>query len=49
MDGIAVNGVHGLVISAGFVRLQMLRVQRTYDLLITPLLDTRGEWEASAA
>ncbi len=35
VDNIAVNGVHGLVISVGFVRLQMLRVQRTYDLLIT--------------
>jgi hypothetical protein len=35
VDSIAVNGVHGVVISAGFVRLQMLRVQRTYDLLIT--------------
>ena len=35
VDCIAVNGVHGLVVSAGFVRLQMLRVQRTYDLLIT--------------
>jgi len=35
VDSIAVNGVHGIVISAGFVRLQMIRVQRTYDLLIT--------------
>ena len=35
VDSIAVNGVHGVVVSAGFVRLQMLRVQRTYDLLIT--------------
>lgn len=35
VDSIAVNGVHGVVISAGFIRLQMLRVQRTYDLLIT--------------
>ena len=35
VDSIAVNGVHGVVISAGFVRLQMLRVQRTYDLLVT--------------
>jgi hypothetical protein len=35
VDSIAVNGVHGVVISAGFVRLQILRVQRTYDLLIT--------------
>lgn len=35
VDSIAVNGVHGIVISACFTRLQMLRVQRTYDLLIT--------------
>lgn len=35
VDSIAVNGVHGIVIAAAFVRLQMLRVQRTYDLLIT--------------
>jgi hypothetical protein len=35
VDSIAVNGVHGVVIAAGFIRLQMLRVQRTYDLLIT--------------
>jgi len=35
VDSIAVNGVHGIVVSASFVRLQMLRVQRTYDLLIT--------------
>lgn len=35
VDSIAVNGVHGVVISVAFVRLQMLRVQRTYDLLIT--------------
>lgn len=35
VDSIAVNGVHGVVISAGFVRLQILRMQRTYDLLVT--------------
>jgi hypothetical protein len=35
VDSIAVNGVHGVVISSGFLRFQMLRVQRTYDLLIT--------------
>jgi hypothetical protein len=35
VDSIAVNGVHGVVISAGFVRLQMVRVLYTYDLLIT--------------
>jgi len=47
VDSIAVNGVHGVVISTGLVRLQMLRVQRTYDLLITRhslanLVDGRG-------
>lgn len=35
VDSIAVNGVHGIVISPCFTRLQMLRVERTYDLLIT--------------
>lgn len=43
VDSIGVNGVHGVVISAGFVRLQMLRVQRTYDLLITRHSLTRVE------
>lgn len=35
IDSVAVNGVHAAVVSRNFVRLQMLRVQRTYDLLIT--------------
>jgi hypothetical protein len=35
VDSIAVNGVHAVVVSPGFVRLQMVRVRHTYDLLIT--------------
>ena len=35
VDSIAVNGVHAVVVSPGLVRLQMVRVRRTYDLLIT--------------
>ncbi|HZQ17897.1 MAG TPA: hypothetical protein VFA90_04180 [Terriglobales bacterium] len=35
VDSIAVNGVHAIVIEPKMVRLQMLRVRHTYDLLIT--------------
>ena len=35
VDSIAVNGVHAVVVSPGLVRLHMVRVRRTYDLLIT--------------
>ncbi len=35
VDSIAVNGVHAVVVSPGLVRLQMVRVCHTYDLLIT--------------
>jgi len=35
VDNIAVNGVHAVVVSPGLVRLQMVRVRHTYDLLIT--------------
>jgi hypothetical protein len=35
VDSIAVNGVHTVVVSPGLVRLQMVRVRHTYDLLIT--------------
>lgn len=35
VDSIAVNGVHAVVVSPGLVRLQMVRVWHTYDLLIT--------------
>ncbi len=35
VDSIGVNGVHAIVIAPVLVRLQMLRIERTYDLLIT--------------
>lgn len=35
VDSIGVNGVHAIVVVPILVRLQMLRIQRTYDLLIT--------------
>lgn len=35
VDSIAVNGVHAIVVAATLVRLEMVRVERTYDLLIT--------------
>src|SRR6266576_5430770 len=35
VDSIAVNGVHAVVVSPGLVRLHMVRVRHTYDLLIT--------------
>ncbi len=35
IDSVAVNGVHGAVVARTFVRLQILRVQRTYDLLVS--------------
>jgi hypothetical protein len=35
VDSIAVNGVHAVVISPSLVRLHMVRVRHTYDLLIT--------------
>jgi len=35
VDSITVNGVHAVVIAPRLVRLQMLRVRHTYDLLIT--------------
>jgi hypothetical protein len=35
VDSIGVNGVHALVVSPILVRLQMVRVRHTYDLLIT--------------
>jgi hypothetical protein len=35
VDSIGVNGVHGIVVAPVLVRLQMLRIARTYDLLIT--------------
>jgi len=46
VDSIAVNGVHAIVVSPGLVRLQMVRVRHTYDLLITnhvlvPVVDAK--------
>lgn len=35
VDSIGVNGVHALVVGPMLVRLEMLRIERTYDLLIT--------------
>lgn len=35
VDSIGVNGVHAIVVAATFVRLEMVRIERTYDLLIT--------------
>jgi hypothetical protein len=35
VDSIAVNGVHAIVVAPLLVRLQMVRVRHTYDLLIT--------------
>ena len=35
IDSIGVNGVHSIVIGPVLVRIEMVRVQRTYDLLIT--------------
>jgi hypothetical protein len=35
VDSIGVNGVHAIVIAPVLVRLEMLRIGRTYDLLIT--------------
>jgi len=35
LDSIAVNGVHAVVVSPALVRLHIVRVRRTYDLLIT--------------
>jgi hypothetical protein len=35
VDSIGVNGVHAIVVAPVLVRVQMLRITRTYDLLIT--------------
>lgn len=35
VDSIGVNGVHAVAVAPMLVRLQMLRIERTYDLLIT--------------
>jgi hypothetical protein len=35
VDSIGVNGVHAVVVAPVPIRIQMLRIERTYDLLIT--------------
>jgi hypothetical protein len=35
VDTVGVNGVHAIVVAPVLVRMEMLRVQRTYDVLIT--------------
>lgn len=35
VDSVGVNGVHAVVVAPALVRVEMLRVQRTYDLLVT--------------
>ena len=35
VDTVGVNGVHAIVVAPALVRIEMLRVERTYDLLIT--------------
>ena len=35
VDSVGVNGVHAVVVAPVLIRVQMLRIERTYDLLIT--------------
>jgi hypothetical protein len=35
VDSIGVNGVHAIVVAPVLIRVQMLRIERTYDLFIT--------------
>jgi len=35
VDSIGVNGVHAIVVAPVLIRVEMLRIERTYDLLIT--------------
>ena len=35
VDSIAANGVHAVVVAPVLLRLQMVRIERTYDLLVT--------------
>jgi hypothetical protein len=35
VDSIEVNGVHAIVVAPALIRLEMVRIERTYDLLIT--------------
>jgi hypothetical protein len=43
VDSIQVNGVHAVVVAPVLVRLEMMRIERTYDLLITrhSLIDSK--------
>lgn len=43
VDSIAVNGVHAIVVAPVMVRLEMVRIARTYDLLITRHSLSKGE------
>jgi hypothetical protein len=44
VDTVGVNGVHAIVVAPALVRIEMLRVQRTYDVLITRhSLQTNGQ------
>lgn len=43
VETVGVNGVHAVVIGAALIRLEVVRVQRTYDLLITQhTLEAKG-------
>jgi hypothetical protein len=35
VDSIGVNGVHAIVVAPVLIRVEMLRIERTYDLLVT--------------
>ena len=44
VDSVGVNGVHAIVVAPTLVRIEMLRVERTYDVLITHhSIQTSGE------
>jgi len=61
VDSIGVNGVHAIVVAPVLIRVQMLRIERTYDLLITrhqltksgdsrrPRLEARSSFMAEGA
>lgn len=43
VDSIAVNGVHAIAVAPVMVRLEMVRIARTYDLLITRHSLSKGQ------
>jgi hypothetical protein len=43
VDSIGVNGVHAVVVAPGLLRLEMVRIERTYDLLVTRHWITDGK------